>query len=371
MRMVILLLLLASPLAACCPVDKDSLADEADESLLDIVAGRIERDPFSNLRSRLQAEPEAALATGAEQRSRLALTLWWLGGAGEYTPERCLEIAGEAAQDLPDSAVYKALVSWAQLKERADQGSFLPDFLSLRYAPNKTADTDTGELQRRGLANAEHILLELLQLDEAWENFDTLYALSMIYVVQGRQNLAHYARMRAWEMHAQGQPSRVPGAAEIGDIKPLTIVRQLRVEVLVPVKLVSDENQTLIEAQYHARRAYALAWQQARAEYVKAHPQNTTSYWAGFTAPESKFPPLRAAAAKADQPAPDGSTPVKRNSPQPESAEPAPSSRNQTWITMGLLLVVLVLGFLARARIARKAQQPAPPNPTPPPPEAA
>lgn len=355
MRTVLLLILLASPVYACCPVDRHTLADEADEALLDVIAGKVERDPFSDLRVRLLKDPAGTLDTDAETRTRLALTLWWLGGAAEFTPERCLQEAATATKELADAAEYEGIIRWAKLQQRADPDSFLPDFFDLRYATGKTADTDTGALKQRGLDNAEGILLELLKLDPAWENFDSIYALSMVYMVQGRQNLAQYTRKRAWEMHEAGQYSRVPGAAAIADIKPLTIVRQPRADTLVPVKLVSEENDAVINTQYSARRAYAMEWNTARDEALRQFlaSGSAQAIWPGFTPPPAHIPPLR----QQSQP----ETPAVEPDAKPNeshAAEPPPKSRTQTWIMLGVLGLMLALGALAKSRAARGEPKP-------------
>ncbi|MCA8914504.1 MAG: hypothetical protein KDB90_03760 [Planctomycetes bacterium] len=393
--LLLLALLAAGPVSACCPTDPDSLADEAGSEVLDLIAGRILRQPREYWQARIetltaddavspQRQLELARAyAGAGQwtlglqtidalanssasdpdggsvkelQTRIALSAWWRGGSDEFTPQECLRIAEAAAHGSQHSQIYSHIVAWAKSTRRADPDAYLPDFLDLRYFTNKTESKDNGELADRGLSDAEQTLLDLLSFDEAWENFDTIYALSMVYVVTGRQNLAAYTRFRAWELDETGHHSRVAGAVEIADIKPLTILRQVMADVLVPVKVVSDDYLPIIRQQYDARRAYALRWQLARAEYAKERiaagaNADTPTFWDSFKAPAEDFPSMtRPGASPASEPPPAAATHQPAAKPAPETAKSA-QSPSVTWITLGVLAGILILGALVKARI--------------------
>jgi hypothetical protein len=378
MRLLLpILLAIATPVFACCPVDPDSLlAESGDEKLLDFIAGRIERATPEFWRAQAMGEStgverataEAALgnyATALQQlepipptstvealRTRYALALWWQGGSEEYPAAECLKIAKQASAQLPDAALFAHIIRWAEKGERADGNSFLPDFFDLRYSTNKSAATDTGELKRLKLEGAEAFLLALIHTDAAWENFDVFYALSMVYVCSGRQNLAHYTRRRAWELHESGLYSRVPEATEIGDIRPLTVFRQTIGGVLTAVKVISDENRGIIDTQYEARRAYAIEWLRARQDFAKhqlgaGRSATDTTFWAAFVPPPASIPPLKAAV-NAPAKAPGTSAEDK------PAAKTETPSRAKMWITLSVLLVILILGGLAKLRFSRR-----------------
>lgn len=395
MRLMLLLVFVATPLYACCPVDKDSFADEVPhEKLLSELAGMIPRKPAAYWQARLDQlsgsaapvfeqslqraecldqldrQPEGLnllLAlniqdlsdTQAEalklSRLQLAFDLWWRGGSDAYPPAECLRIATESLTG-PHKSLMARILRWAGANESADPDRYLPDFFNLRYATNKTADHDTGELKNLGLANAADFLLEQMRRHPAWEKFDVLYALNLLYVVEGRQNLAYYARLRCWQMHSSGQHSRIQGAAEIADIKPLTILRQDRAGVLVAVKIVSDENQAVAEMQFKARSAYAKQWQLARSSFVDAHAADVlnSDFWAAFVPPAIVLPPLRSVASSEASTEPAAETAP----PDPPAIEQAPDSdskgsRTITWMTLGILAAILALGALAKSRLNR------------------
>jgi hypothetical protein len=403
MRFLLLFILAASPVYACCPVDKDTFADEVpDPALLNEIAGAVPRnfreywtaelDKAKRMeltgfrRALLSADaldrsgrPASALdklqpwlsrPLAPQQKDKLnrlrmqtAMDLWWKGGSDRYPPDDCLRIAEESLSG-PVAPLMKYVIDWAKAAEKADPKRYLPDFFNLRYATDKTVDHDTGELERRKLQGAEAFLLRQLRRSSTWENFDTFYALNLVYVVSGRQNLAYYTRLRCWSMHAEGRCSKVPGAAEIADIKALTILRRMSAGVLVPVKVVSDENQQAAKAQFNARTAWSEKWLQARKMYFKRQTQtgnapDAPDFWAGFEPPLQDFPPLRAAAPEPlaatsnTQPKPPSAAPDANDETPPESAEKRESSRTVTWITLGILAAVLALGMLAKSRMNR------------------
>jgi hypothetical protein len=395
-----ILLAIATPVFACCPVDPDSLlAESGDEGLVNLIAGRVLRDVPELWQTRIAELKEAPLAevvrdievarglsalgknadalkliqphlTGDHtpevlleldiQRTQCALALWWQGGGEGYTLADCLMIAENASARLHDGPLYAYILRWVGKGERADLDAFLPDFFDLRYSTSKDAPSDNGELKRLGLTGAEAFLLAQIRRDPLWENFDTFYALSMIYMCSGRQNLAHYTRRRAWELHESGQHSRVPGAAEITDIRPLTVFRQGRAGVLVPVKVVSDESRSFMDSQYEARRAHALTWLAARREFGKQRIDAGWSaldpqFWADFVPPKALFPPLEpTAAAPVETPA--ESPAVSANLPaDSQTAKPDETTQTKTWVALSVLLVILVVGGLAKLRMSRSA----------------
>ncbi|MCA8912134.1 MAG: hypothetical protein KDB82_10545 [Planctomycetes bacterium] len=397
---IVLFFLVCAPLYACCPVDKNDLGTEApDVSVLANIAGVIERNPPAYWEAELaEAErmemtdfqravrsavaldqldrQEAALdllkawqgeALKPEQKVRLkqlrmqaAMDLWWRGGSAGYSQAECLRIAREA-NDGADAALMGKVLDWAERAEKADPERYLPDFFDLRYATDKTVDHDTGELANRGLGGAEEFLLRQIRRHPAWENFDSFYALNLLYVVSGRQNLAYYTRLRCWQLHADGKFSRVPGADAIADIKPLTILRQFRAGVMVPVKVVSDENQQLADAYFKAQQAYAVDWRKARNQYFAQQQAagialDDPGFWTGFTPPNTNFPPLKLNTVAPDNPAPKPEpapsiAPKANTEDAPEEAGKRESSRTVTWITLGILAGVLLLCVLAKSRI--------------------
>lgn len=392
MRLLLLGFLVCAPqIWACCPTDKDDFADEVeDESVLDVVTGKIERPIPEYWEAKFDAvqnsdlpalDKDIALAKIEDQlnrqdnalerivkllddptldaetklrlyrlRAEFAMNLWWMDGKRPYTPEVCLMIALDGAGMQPDAKYLKLITAWARDAKLEPDSLYVPDFFGLRYATNKSADHDTGELRKRGLEDAEQYLLDRMRKHSAWENFDVIYTLSMLYVVQGKQNLAYFTRLRAWELHESGVRSRVEGGENVTDIKPLTILRQLTTGELKPVKVVDDENQKMINEQFSARRAYTKAWKQARAAYAAEQLRNNVSalgvdFWSGFTPPKSEIPALLADAATVAEIPPEAD----------QDAEE--TSHSRTWITLAVLFVLLVLGGVTKARISRSAVQ--------------
>lgn len=393
MRLLLLITLICAPhIWACCPTDRDDFADEVeDESVLDIITGKIERPTPEYWHARLEqtqnsdlppVEKDIELAKIEDQlnlqhialgrignhlgdptldeptrlqlyrlRAEVAMNLWWMGGQNQYTPEVCLMIALDGASMQRDAKYLKMITGWARDAKLEDGSLFLPDFFGLHSDANKSSDHDTGELEKRGLEDAEKRLLQRMKNHSAWENFDVVYSLSMLYMVQGKQNLAYFARLRAWEMHDAGMHSRVDGADKVGDIKPLTILRQLTAGELKPVKLVDEENQRLINEQFTARRAYVKEWKQARAAYAaeqlrKGLAPDSAEFWKGFSAPTPAIPPLRASESSG-----------ANATPPPEAEQSKEGAGSRTWITLGVLFALLVLGGLTKMRINRSATQ--------------
>ena len=327
---------------------------------------------YSNALATLDALAENDLAR--ELSAQVAMTLWWKGGDEEMDPEACLGYAEHAVESLATKKIYQSFAHWARQTSPIDPNSMLPDFMNLRTFATKSDLTDSGELDRQGLGEAERVLKELLELDPAWENFDTIYTLSLVYMVTGRQNLAEFTRYRAWEMHADGNRSRVPGATELPDVKLQTVFRQPRARVMVAVRVVRDEYREVIERQYKARRAYAIEWLEARDEFVERRLANgvdatSSDFWDGFVSPTAEFPSMdfpstpavasetTKPSAKTEQPdaAPAAAPPAAEQPVQDEVKDEG--SRTVTWITLGALIGVLALGGFAKARMDASAKR--------------
>jgi hypothetical protein len=322
---------------------------------LEIAAAIAGRGDHAEALRRLEAMAAAGNRSVALNglRARVAMTLWWKPDTGTFSAADCLRITEEATPGLTAAALWQHLLRWARSITPADPDAFLPDFFNLRYSTNKTEGKDTGDLARLGLAQAEEFLFGLIRDDALWENADTFHALNLIYMCSGRQNLAHYARRRVWELHESGRYSRVPGAREVPDIRPMTVLRQPRGGVLTSVKVVSDEARTLIDTQYESRRAYALAWLEARRSHAASRAAQGFSplredFWTGFVAPEAAIPPLAAAPAAAEAAA---SEPVRHDEAEAEH------SNAKTWLTLAVLAGALLLGAALNSRVREAAAE--------------
>lgn len=390
-RFLLLIILLCAPaIHACCPTDRDDFADEVeDESVLDLIMGQVDRPAPEFWRERqlrieksglAPVEKDIELARVEDQlnqqdqaltrlerrledpkldetarsavhavRAEIALNLWWMGGSDRISQELCLLIALDGFGAQTDARYMKMVATWARDASVDQDSLYIPDFFGLRFATNKSADRDTGELRKRGLEDAEEWLLQRIRHHGAWENFDVIYSLSMLYVVQGRQNLAYFTRLRAWDLHAQGNQSKARGIENIPDIKPLTILRQITAGELKPVKVVDDENQQVIIEQYTARKEYTRSWKQARAAYAASRLAAGVSpldgaFWSTFSPPPSQVPPLNPPKAP---PTTDAQ----------ETTQDSAEVTGKTWVMLGILLVLLVLGGITKARLSRSANR--------------
>lgn len=413
LSLLMLVLLTGTPLLACCPTDKDTLADEMGSlAVLDAIAGRVERHPPEYHRARLETlddaedvestlkrarlldqlnrQPEALslieMLSGREltpgQRMRLnaaklqlGMHLWWRGGADKYTPGHCVEIARQGLNAQPPNQAMSLILDWMADDTPADPTRMWRDMLSLRLAPNKTSATATGQLAQRGLEGADKLLLDLIRAHPCWENFDTFYALSLVYAVEGKQNLAHYVQQRMWKILREGGTSRVPIEAPIEDIRVHCVVRQRRAGALVAVTLVTEENKHDITRQFAARGAYAEQLKQARADYVTTriadgHAPDANDFWSAFKAPRAVIPPPgrhAAATGETDGPSPEEETvPGKdaqdgkdgdKNGDKEDRKADEDQGRGATWISLGVLLVILMLGGVSKMRIDRSARR--------------
>ena len=361
------LLIIALICAPAIWASSPSSLEVEDESVLDVIAGKIERPipeyweaklddvlnaGLSPLETDLQAAeienqlnrqdnaldriskrlsdsttPEDANPGLYRLRAEVALNLWWMGGKGNYTPDVCLMIALDSAGMQSDAKYLKQVTTWARDAKMEEEDELLPDILGL------AADADS--LNASDLAGAEGALIRFIRHHGAWENFDVMYALSSLYQAQGKPNLAHFARLRAWELHESGNRSMVRGAEQITDIKAVTS----------PPGILDADSQTLVRAQYTSRRTYARKWNEARAAYAAAElrkgpPGDSVTFWASFQAPPS------------DVSKDGGKKPESEDKVQPGSNG---AKVKRTWITLGILFVLLILGGITKARISRSA----------------
>ncbi len=391
MRLLVFMIpLFATSVLACCRFDPDTLELETagNPSVVDVLTGRIERplpeywnarlsDPRSTVLQRAEAltalgryteawrELDAAFAGGVATGEQAAVArhyvtlgwdAWWAGGQGELTPARALELAAEHAVHLPPSEAMTRIARWAKGPERADPTAMLHDMFDLRLAPDKTIGSANEQLQVMGLEGAEAALIGLIMISPKWENFDTLYAFSLVCCVRGNQHLAYLARLRAWELFpATG--SKVPGLDAIEDFRLLTVPRQVFAGALKEVLTVSGEQKLVIEGEFKARREFAGRWHSARIAYASERLDAGTSvlaadFWSAFK------PPVYVAPAKpAPPPLP---RPDLETQPAPAKAAmptPAPTPNTETaalpvWIYAagGSALAVLVLFLVLRRR---------------------
>jgi len=402
---VLLLTLAAVPAFACCIFDRDALHEEAVRypDAFDIIAGRIDRqtpqwheamierglraeitgDPVTDrLRAaasldQLNRQPEAIdlllstieqLTPAQAQRARAqvvqsAMHHWWNGGTEQLPAERALQIAREHNEQLPNNALMTHIIDWADKLEPADERRMLPDFFTLRLAGNKVAIEDNNQLELRGVKGAAEFLLHLLRLHPAWENFDTYYTLSVVWAVDGKQTLAHYARARAWLMHNNGQFSRSPGADEFTDIRPLTLIRARRGPALTDVTPVTMDYRAEIQAWLLQVRRYAMAWNRARDEYAQARLEGTAAdapdFWADFTPPPRDLPdppvpaPPRPDEANVVVDAPASAPTENPDAPRISQAPKREESSGidpLTWGMLGGLVVLLGAGVFLHRR---------------------
>lgn len=394
LAVILTLLLAGSPVFACCVFDNDLLEDEIKPwpGVLEILTGRVERQRPEYHQARLDRalanelpgdETQNALAAAVaydhlnmqDEAIRLLrdlmtrdlsremtlrangqlvavyLHLWWRGGSDEHAPEVCLEEAMQRVDSLPQSGIIRQILQWATQGEKADPKSLLPDMFNLRHAGNKIGITQNPQLKERGLESAAQILLNLIERHPVWDNFDTYYALSLIWAVDGRQPLAHFARLRAWELHEAGRKSRVPGMDEVADIRRVTIMHRLRGEALIETLPVEPTYQQRIADTFAAYRDYAERWTEARNAHAPEVPADDPAFWAGFRAPTADLPPLP----KPDPAAP--ATAVTEPPTEPTEENELSETGRSPWPWLAGLGVLLGLGFFVQRRIGRKAPE--------------
>ncbi len=395
--LLLLALLLCAPIHACCVFDQDHLEDEALPwpGVIARLAGRIERNPATwheavyehklhlsvpgselpdalevlNALDQLDRQPEAIglllplikEAANDEERDllreqliRAYIHLWWRGGTADLSPELCLNAASEHLEGLTSAPYWQRFLAWARRETPVDPSTLMPDMLDLRLAGNKLAIAGNTQLADMGIPAAADFLLGLLYAHPVWENFDTFHALSLAWAADGRQALAHCARVRAWHEHRTGNISRLPGANQIGNIEPLTIVREFRGGASLEKLPLDPAYRKDIEAFMQAQIAYSALWRAARGEYaasvaVDIALEDQRELWAGFIAPDADFPalptPVIPEAAQA--------TAESTTKEQPASDSP----RWMPWLLIGGLLLLLTGGFFVH-RIATRKEAP-------------
>jgi hypothetical protein len=405
---IILFALLASPVAACCVFDNDFLEDELRQwpDALEIITGRIQRQTPGYYEARLQKALKNQLPGGHtrnmleaaracdqlnRQEEAIAFVLplldeplsdiernearsllvqlnihrWWLSGTDAALAATCVEAARKSNVGLPNGRFIDRFLRWADTQEQADPKAMLADFLDLRLAGNKLEITKNTQLRDKGLEGAPAALLALLVLHPVWDNFDTYYALSLAWAVDGYQPLAHFARLRAWELHEQGRKSRLPGVDEIDNIRSVTVVRELkdaRTKTLVEKLPLDKVYEQRIAECFEGYRDYAKRWLVARDDYLRNMPiagldADDAAMWDAFAPSLGALPPLP----RPDlQPAAQVEKPVTADvTPAITDAEPAAEERSWTpWMLIGGLLVLLSLGFVTSRVIARKEPEP-------------
>ncbi|MBK8206020.1 MAG: hypothetical protein IPK87_04395 [Planctomycetes bacterium] len=403
------LTVLCGAVHACCIWDNDFLEDEMLPwpDALDTVAGRIERQPAAYYETRLDKALRETLPGGrvhnlvvaaqcldqlnrqeeaiamlrplldevlpaAERtsvRGLLALmftNLWWQGGTTHISPSVCIAEARIHNAGLPRSHFLDAILGWAEKTDPAEMGGMLADMFGLRHAGLKTALTTNGQLRDRGLEGAADVLLAMIRLHPLWENFDTFYTLSLAWAVDGRQALAHMARLRAWELHAQGKLSRVPNIESVTDIKAITVARQPTMGVMKDMTPLEPKYRAALDECYAAYREYGNAWQAARRDYVAntlaaGTAGDDPAFWAGFKVPRPSLPALpRPELIPAPKPI-ETAPAVKETTNEDATAESEePDNGTSTWIMVIALLSLLAVGFFVNSRTSPKEPGPTP-----------
>jgi hypothetical protein len=396
----ILLPVLSAPLFACCVFDNDLLEDELLPwtDAVAVISGRVERMPAAyyaamldraranelpggpvanalaaaNALDQLNQQDEAidtlipvlASAPDAEEAkirallTQLYIHLWWRGGSGSASPDECLKRAGIQVYAHPQAAYLSKFLDWAVSIDKADPNVLLPDYFGLRLMGNKLAVSATTQLHDAGLDDTPRVLLDLIKLHPVWENFDTFHTLSLAWVADGRQPAAHFARLRAWELHAAGRKSRLPGIEAVTDIRRVTVLHLFRDPSYVEKLPVDEPYRNRMRTWFDAQRAYTKKWTTARDAYAKTAATDTEAFWAGFNAPTPDLPPMPypdtepGAAATTAAPPPTAEPQVSQAEPEDANATP--------WILIGGLLALLSLGFVTHRFVVRKEPGPTP-----------
>lgn len=382
-------LLLSPVLGACCNFDQDTLQSEAAAvpAALDAISGRLERTPPALLEAELrelqaanaetpdnwlrQAELLAALGREEEAaallsahpaaaadlkpradllRAHLFLRALWRNPQPGPAPSR----QALAERGLPYPTALARMAAWICNPPPVRADEMLPDLLALRLAGNKTAIADNEQLAEMDLAGAGALLMALPALHPDWENPDLYYALSLALAVDGKQHLAHFARLRVLELLAAGQNTRLTLPPGLTDLAPLLIPRKLQTGALVEIRALDEPQKSAIAQEYARRREFAGVWLRARQSFLQARLDAGRSpaeadFWQGFVPPVYS-PPVTPAVVPAPAPAPaTADSPAPQTGPEPASAAPA-------WSVGGLVgggaaaLMVLVLLALARKR---------------------
>lgn len=401
---LMLLSLLCTAAHACCVWDNDLLEDELLPwpDALSIMSGRIERQPpewhEARLRKAMRLELDgsrernllvAAAALDQLNRqhealelllplldepidntdrtrlhaalSQLYMHLWWRKDP-RNAPAFLLAEAKRHNAGQPRGHYMDAIIDWAGQDERAAQDFMLPDMFKLRWAGNKIAIAGTTQLKDRNLDGAADLLLALLQLHPVWENYDTLYALSLVWAVDGRQPLAHMARTRAWQLRDEGHGSRVPGFDELKDVRVVTLVRQPRENINKDLTPLDPRYRLALEDCMRGYRDYAVAWTQARQEHARrwlagGNAADDPAMWADFKPPRTDLPQLPRPVLEPQttdaptQPDANAATTREANNEQPSTL---------LWPMLGAIVLLLGAGFFVNARVERNQPEETP-----------
>jgi len=395
----LLFLLNAAPaLWACCNFDKDTLAQEGAvfPGILDTLAGKIERMPpeyyLSKLRAlevaretmppaqyrlqraqllaragelhdawlNLQASsgfdetslPAAERIEAAELRAVLGLAQWFTEADSDLALTKA---AAAEARSSVNHGLLLRMLNWAIASPTVVNNEMLPDCFGLRLASNKTAIADNDQLDTMKLRESVPLLLELIQKWEFTENVDLLYALSLAMAVDGRQFLAHYARLRIAELLADGKSTRLPLAEGVTDLSPLLYARQMQLGKLVEIRTLDEPQKQQCLQEFTRRRDFARMWSAERARFIASRLDAGRSFdepdfWQGF------IPPVMSEAIV--QAPPIDAAPGPTVAPEtPAANEPAASGIPRTaMIGAGIgALVVLLFTNVARRRRNQKA----------------
>ncbi len=400
-RAICLLLALWLPpsLAACCNFDRDSLAQEAAKypGLLDLIAGKVDRLPATWYQNELAAlagvtdpakagdsllrRADALLHLGRYQASLAALDMAAAARLSDQQLQQAEQLRLQAAlldwfqnpSAGPDQLKsvpapkdhFSALVlEWARTTPPVHADEMLPDFFALRIAPFKTAIEDNDQLDNMKLRGVADFLVGLIRQDPAWETVDVFYALSLALGVEGKQNLAQYARLRVFDLLAQGATTRLDLPAQLADLKPLLYPRHLKAGALAEIVSLTDDQKAICAADFAARRKYALAWQQARSEYAVAGIAQGQSpleadFWRDFAGPEFVAPAVTPAKADPVQAAPAAvaSAPVHEDLPAGPTSEPSGGRPGPLlWLAaLGAAAAVAFVAALGRRLIKPRA----------------
>jgi hypothetical protein len=396
----ILLPLLSAPLFACCVFDNDLLEDELLPwpDAVAVISGRVGRMPaayHAAMLDRARANQlldgstanalaaaraldqlnrqEEAIATltfvlasapddqEAEIRAlltQLYIHLWWRGGSGSLSPDECLKAAGTQVHAHPQAAYLSKFLDWAISSEKADSKVLLRDYFGLRLMGNKLAVSATTQLHDAGLDDAPRVLLDLIKLHPVWENFDTFHTLSLAWVADGRQPAAHFARLRAWELHAAGEKSRLPGIAAVTDIRRVTVLHLFRDPSYIEKLPVDEPYRNRMRTWFDAQRAYTKKWLAARDAYAVTAALDADAFRSGFKAPAADLPPMPFPDIEpAAAPAVAGDQPQSADA----AAQPDPEEKQSLpWIMIGGLLLLLSFGFVTHRFMVRKEPEPTP-----------
>ncbi|MHC4842058.1 MAG: hypothetical protein ACYTDT_14070 [Planctomycetota bacterium] len=357
MKIVLILVWLLSPasLLACCEGDNDTLADEVADrpTAFDIISGKVERwnahyfaitmQPKNSLESTL-AETLLALNDGDIERATETFSKYPENSEDEIWRgmKRKVELAALfSGTRQPDWSVFDQAVFpeqsqvWACLRRwmdsEATEKSMIPDLLGLKLAGNKTSGSANDQLRRMNLLDTDEWLLELIAISPLFECFDIFYSLSMYYAVDGRQSLAHYARLRAWQYLGTYKSCKVRGFELLKRPKMLTAPFNLQNGAVKPISSLAVIQKdgiakTLLEQQQWAKDwqvQYDAAIQECR-KLGKWDAAIIASVGKGLSRPKASSVPVP------DKPDSKTGTPIKTETPAKTNDSPVERAEPST-----------------------------------------